>query len=431
MQRTYLKDVKNGEECLIEGFIETIRDQKSMQFIIIKDISGKIQVTVDKAKSPEVAQTFSSVTVQSVVKIEGKVIENVCVKVGGKEFIPTSVVVLSVAENLPINEETALDMRLDYRWLDLRSDKKTFIFQLQTAIEHYMRDYFLNNNFIEIHSPKLIASASENGSELFGLKYFGQQAYLAQSPQFYKQMAMASGFDRVFEIGPVFRANPSFTSRHDTEFTMLDVEISYIEDVAKVMEFEQNWIVNTLTKIKALYGDKVKELYGLDIEIPTVPFPVVTCKEAEEILKGLGHELPKENHGDLDSQGEKLLYQYIKEKYNHDFVFIRDYDPKARAFYSKRDEKTGLAMAYDLLFKGLEITSGACREHRYEQIKNQIIESKMSVETNHFYMEFFKYGCPPHGGFGFGLSRFTMLLLGIPNVREVTYIYRGPNRLTP
>lgn len=431
MQRTYIDALEMDKVQKVQGFVEAIRDQKSMQFIILKDITGKIQITVDKNAQPEIAEIFSHLTVQSVITVEGNVIENKAVKVGGKELLPTSVVVESVADNLPINEETNLDMRLDYRWLDLRSEEKTLIFQIGTEMEKAMREYFYKNNFIEIHSPKIISTPSESGAELFSMKYFGQQAYLAQSPQFYKQMAMASGFDKIFEVGPVFRANPSFTSRHDTEFTMLDVEMSYIDNHEQLMQFEENWLVYVLTKIKEKYGEKIKEMYGAEIVIPKVPFPRIPMAEAEKILLEMGHELPPANKGDLDSVGEKLLAQYVKEKYGHEFVFVTDYNTKVRPFYHHRDPKTGLTMSYDLLFKGLEITTGAVREHKYDVLLAQTIEKGLSVKNTQFYLDFFKYGCPPHGGFGFGLSRLLMLILNISNVREVTYIYRGPTRLKP
>ena len=234
-------EVKPGE-VEIQGFIENLRDKKSMQFIVIRDISGKIQVTVVKEEKPEVAEIFSHATLESTVKVRGKAVANEYVKLGGIEIIPDYVEITSHAEALPIGPESSIDQRLDYRWLDLRQDKNILTFQVQTAMTKALREFLLKNNFIEIHTPRLISTASESGSEVFEVKYFDRKAYLAQSPQFYKQMAMGSGFERVFDCGPVFRAEKSRTKKHTTEFTGFDLEFSYINDFDDVMKMEENML---------------------------------------------------------------------------------------------------------------------------------------------------------------------------------------------
>ncbi|MBQ1377190.1 MAG: aspartate--tRNA(Asn) ligase, partial [Lachnospiraceae bacterium] len=280
-----------------------------------------------------------------------------------------------------------------------------------------------------VHTPKLIATASESGSEVFEVSYFERKAYLAQSPQFYKQMAMAAGFDRFFEVGPVFRAEKSFTSKHATEFTCFDVEFSYIKSFRDVMQFEAELLTDMLAKVKAQYGEQLEALYGLTIDVPTLPFPEVTLAD---LYKGLeedfGFTVPEEEKGDLTTEAERLSYEWVKKHYNHEFLFITDYSAEKRAFYHMRDEN-GVPQGYDLIWRGVEITTGAQREHRYEVLRKQAEEKGLDQDVK-FYLEFFKYGCPPHGGFGLGIDRLTMLLTGL-HINEAEFLFRSPKRLTP
>ncbi len=298
-------------------------------------------------------------------------------------------------------------------------------------MEHAMRSFWIKHGFLEIHSPKLMGTASESGAELFSLPYFNDKtAYLAQSPQFYKQMAMAAGFDRIFEIGPVFRANPSMTSRHDTEFTSVDMEFSWIESHEDVMKMEEDWLAYVLTVVAEKHGDAIRETFGLELFVPTTPFPRITLDEGRSVLAEQGHVIS--HKADLDPQGERMLSAYIKERYGHEFVFVTDYPAEVRAFYHMRNpDAPDLTMSFDLLWKGLEITTGAQREHRYEKLKEQATDRGLAHGPLENYFNFFKYGCPPHGGCGVGLTRLLMVMLGRANVREVTYLYRGINRLTP
>ncbi|HOL17946.1 MAG TPA: aspartate--tRNA(Asn) ligase [Bacillota bacterium] len=421
-----------GQEVRIKGWVNTIRDQKTMQFLIVRDETGLIQIANSRKENPGLAEIISGLTNESVIEVVGQVMANEAVQLGGLEIIPKQITVLSLADpNLPVDKDSSLSIRLDWRFIDLRRPENHLIFQIQTTAEHAMREYWYQNGFIEIHSPKLMGSASESGAELFSLKYFDTTAYLAQSPQFYKQMAMAAGFNRVFEIGPVFRANPSFTSRHDTEFTSIDVEISWIDSHEEVMAFEEQWLQYVLKAIREKHGAAIKETFGVDVVVPELPFPRMSMEEAYQLLDEKGHELP-EAKGDLDPEGERLVARHIMEKYGHEFVFVTDYPVAVRPFYHMRHEdRPHLTKSYDLLWKGLEITTGAQREHRYDILARQAQEKGLSLEGIDFYLNFFKYGCPPHGGFGFGLTRMLMVLLNVANVREVTYLYRGPNRLTP
>jgi aspartyl-tRNA synthetase len=302
---------------------------------------------------------------------------------------------------------------------------------VQTEIEKTWREVWLENDFIEIHSPKLMASPSESHAELFKLEYFETHAYLAQSPQFYKQMAMSAGLGKVFEIGPVFRADPSFTSRHATEFVSVDMEMSWIESHEDIMQFQEQLLVRAITAVKAKYGEEIQKLYGIDIQIPATPFPRIPLAEAHKIVEARGYKVPRMD-GDLDPEGERQIHQHVMETYGHEFVFLTDYPKNIRPFYHMRHaDNENLTNSYDLIWKGTEITTGAQREHRIEVLEKQVLDKGLELEGLNFYLDFFRYGAPSHGGFGMGLTRVVMLLLDLPNIREASFLFRGPNRLQP
>ncbi|MBQ4443292.1 MAG: aspartate--tRNA(Asn) ligase [Clostridia bacterium] len=428
MTRSRIADIKVGEINKVQGFVENIRDKKWMAFLVVRDISGKLQLTIEKEKHPDLAEVVKNLTIDSVITVEGPVVENSYVKLGGVEMLPDTMTIESVAAPLPIEDKSAIDLRLDYRWLDLRSERNTLIFKVQTLIAAKLREFLLQRDFVEIHTPKLIGAASESGADVFELTYFERKAYLAQSPQFYKQMAMAAGFERIFECGPVFRAEKSNTNKHATEFTGFDLEFSYIESYEDVMKMEEEMIAYVLGFVKEQYGDKIKELFGEEVVVPTLPFPRMKLADLYTELKarGLAEELCEK--GDLCTEGERMCKSFTQDKFGHEFLFVTDFSPEKRAFYHMRNEE-GIPQGYDLIWKGCEITTGAQREHRYEVLKRQADEKGLGEDVK-FYLEFFKYGCPPHGGFGIGLDRMTMILLNIA-IKEVEFLFRGPDRLTP
>lgn len=429
MERNLIAQVKIGETNRIQGFVENLRNKRTMAFLVIRDHTGRIQVTIEKEKHPDLAALVDQLTVESVVTCVGPVVENSYVKLGGVEMLPETMEILSIAEPLPITKDAAIDARLDYRWLDLRSDRNTLIFKAQTELVAAMRAFLLQRGFMEIHTPKLIGTASESGADVFELKYFDRKAYLAQSPQFYKQMAMAAGFDRIFEVGPVFRAEKSFTNKHATEFTGFDLEMSYIDSFRDVMTIEAELLQDALRHVKEKYGEQIKELFGLETIVPTLPFPEMKLADVyKELEERYGYTCPDSEKNDLTTDAEHLCAKLSMDKFGHEFLFVTDYGPEKRAFYHMRDEH-GMPLGYDLIWRGTEITTGAQREHRYEQLRAQADEKGLGDDVK-FYMEFFRYGCPPHGGFGLGVDRLTMLLLGIP-IKEVMFLFRGPNRITP
>lgn len=374
-----------------------------------------VQVTHRRAGDP-LDEILDGLTIESAVRVTGRVTENPVVALGGLEIIPEAVTVENSAlAPLPIDDQSGPEHRQDWRFLDLRRRPAAReVFDIQTTAEHAMRDFAYANGCTEMHTPKLMGTASESGAGVFKLGYFGRDAYLAQSPQFYKQTAIAAGIDRVFEIGPVFRAEPSFTSRHATEFTGVDVELAWIDGVEDVMDFEERMLVHVLGAVAGRHG--------LDVAVPKTPFARITMARAQRILRDGGWDGPAD---DLNPEGERRLAAEM----DHEFVFVTRYPASARPFYHMRDGD--LTRSYDLLWKGLEITTGAQREHRYEVLAVQAGERGLSPEPMRDYLNCFRYGCPPHGGFGLGLGRLLMVLLGLESLRDATFLFRGPSRLTP
>jgi nondiscriminating aspartyl-tRNA synthetase len=430
MERIRISELEKyvGKEVMVAGFVHEVRNQSKVKFLILRELSGLIQCV--SLPSSSTFEEITKISKESVIEIEG-LLKKEKNAPSGMEIEVKKITVLSKAEELPIQvvekgKEAALPLRLDYRWLDLRKPKKAFIFEIATTMEEAMREFWKKEGFLEIHSPKIMGVPSESGAELFELDYFGKKAFLAQSPQLYKQMAMSAGFEKIFEVGPVFRANPSHTTRHDTEFTSVDMEISFIHGVEDVMRMEEEWIAYFIKKIKEVHGEKIKETFGVEIKVPKTPFPRIPMKEAIALLKEKGIV----QSGDLDAEGEKKICEIVKEKFSHDFVFITEYPYSKRPFYHMK-EGGELTKSFDLIWKGLEITTGAQREHRYEILKEQALEKGLTLEPIKHYLDFFKYGCPPHGGCGISPTRLLMQLLEQKNVREVTFLPRDTERLTP
>lgn len=439
MERTLIADLKQhiDQQVTIQGWLHTLRDQKNMQFLVIRDRTGMVQVAHYKKGDLELAETISTLGTESALTVTGKVVKNEIVKLAGIEIQLEALVVEGAAE-VPLPFEPYgeylpdQDFRLDWRYLDLRRDVNRLIFEVQTTAEQAMREYWIEHAFIEIHSPKIMGTPSESGAELFSLPYFETTAYLAQSPQFYKQMAMAAGYERVFEIGPVFRADPSFTSRHMTEFTGVDMEMSWIESHEDVMSFMERWLAYTYKRVSEKHGEAIETAFDVKLEVPVVPFPRITMAEAHDLLKKIGYNLPPEKKFDLDPGAERALGAHFKEKQGHNYVFVTEWPVEARPFYHMRkEEDQNLTLSFDLLGKGLEVATGAQREHRYEILMDQALGKGLTAEPIQDYLNYFRYGTPPHGGFGFGLSRFLMIMLDLANIREAVYLFRGPNRLSP
>lgn len=433
-----MKDLEKyfDKEITLSGFAEKIRNLQWVQFIVLRNKTDRLQITIEKSdeNNKEMIEIVDKLTCESTIKVTGILKRNEKVKMGGMELIPSKIEVTSISEaELPISitnkDASLIDTRMDNRFLDLRNDINGNIFRIQSEFVRGMRQYLYDNDFTEIHTPKIIGAASESGSDVFELSYFDTKAYLAQSPQFYKQMAMAAGFGKVFEVAPCFRAEKSYTNRHATEFTSFDVEFSYINSYEDVMDLEEDLIISGLTSVKEKYGSLIKEMYGVDVVVPTKPFPRIKLQDLyKKLQEKYNYQIPDHDVGDMNAETEKLTSRYAMEEFGHEFIFVTDFSKTKRAFYHMR--KNDIPQGYDLIWKGTEITTGAQREHRYDILCKQADEKGLGRDVE-FYKDFFKYGCPPHGGFALGVDRLTMLLLGLPSLKETMFLFRGPNRLNP
>jgi aspartyl-tRNA synthetase len=418
--------------CTITGFVRNLRLMKGLAFIELHDLSANIQLVVEEG-SGAAYQAAASLTLESVISVTGELKEKPAKKndpnpVKDFELLVSDLNILSLAEaNLPIpvldkaDNEANLDNRFDWRWLDLRRPEHRRIFQIWTKLEEGFRAQLLQENFMQIYTPCLMNTASESGAEVFTVKYFDRQAYLSQSPQFYKQMAIASGFEKVFMTGPVFRAEASYTSRHVTEFTGWDFEFANIDSHLDIMALEERVLKSAFAKVQEA---------GFDIEVPSLPFPKLSLAAVKEKLKAIGIKSEKDH--DLSPEEEREICRLIKDEQGHDFIFVTDYPIAARPFYHMRHEDNpGLTKSFDLLYRGLEVTTGAQREHRLDVLKKQALEKEMNLEELADYLNFFRYGCPPHGGVGIGPARLVMKIVGAENVKEVCFLPRDVKRLRP
>lgn len=421
------------EEVILMGWVHSIRDIGKLKFVMLRDERGMIQVTVPKKKvTPEVFEKVGKLSVESAIAVKGKVVAAKQAQ-RGVEIIPIELKILNKAERIPIDVEEKvdieLDTRLDNRILDLRKPRVKAIFDVQSTLVKYMRRFLEDNNFIEIHTPKIVAEATEGGANLFEIKYFEKRAFLAQSPQFYKQLMVIAGFGRVFEIGPVFRAESHHTRKHVNEYTSFDFEMAWIRSDDDVMKMEENMVSYALAKVKEEVPSAL-EILGVDFEVPKTPFKRVKYVEAIDLLNSKGKEISVGD--DFDPESERMLGRIFKEKYGSDFVFVTSYPAPLRPPYTMPDpENEEFTLSFDLLFKGMEVTTGGQRIHIYPLLAEKFKQKGLNPADFKFYMEPFKFGAPPHGGLGLGIERFTMQLLNIPNIRECALLPRDRERLTP
>ncbi|MEM4426215.1 MAG: aspartate--tRNA(Asn) ligase [Acidilobaceae archaeon] len=426
-----------GNKVRACGWIHRVRDLGNVKFLVLRDRTGLIQVVAKKGETPEpVFQKASDLREEDVVCAEG-ILRSAPTKEGCEIAVSDLLVLSTPVEPLPLEVKTSrkasLPTRLRYRWLDLRNLEVQSIFLFKAWVAAKFREYFSKQGFVEIFTPKIVATGTEGGANLFPVIYFGKTVYLAQSPQFYKQMGVIAGFERVFEIGPVYRAEPHNTTRHLNEYHSLDIEVGFIKSYEDVMKFVEGFFAY-LTK-SILENEEIKKILEThNVEPPRAPpegFPKIRMRDAYKILEEeFNKRIPYGE--DLDSEAEKLLGQYAKEKYNSDFVFIIEYPWRVRPFYTMRKEdEPEWTYSFDLLMRGMEVATGGQREHRYEKLLENLRDKGMRTEDFEFYLEFFKHGVPPHGGAGIGLERIVMQTLGLLNIREARLLPRDLERLTP
>jgi nondiscriminating aspartyl-tRNA synthetase len=425
----------DNHEVIVMGWCREIRDIGKLKFIKMADREGFLQIIVKKdVVRPEVLEKIDQLGREDVIAVKGTVKGNPQAP-GGREIIPIDVKILNVSERpLPLEIETKktpaeFNTRLDARFMDLRKPEVAAIFKVKDAVTTAVRSYLEGQGFTEINTPKIIAQASEGGAEVFKVKYFDSEAYLAQSPQFYKQMMMSAGFDRVYEIAPAFRAEKSRTTRHVTEIIMLDMEMSFINSLEDVM----NVVEGMMHSVCDYVSNNEKEALGIlgkTVQVPSKPFPRITMEEAKELLKAKG--LKYGPNDELDSAGEKGLGEIVKEKFGNEFVFLTEFPWKQAKFYHmQKESKPSAAERCDLIFNGVEIATITLREYRYDKLLEQAKEGNVDTKKIDFYLSTFKYGMPPHGGCGVGIDRIAQQILGLSNIQEAVLFPRTPDRLVP
>ena len=419
-----------GKNIKVQGAIHTIRDMGEVAFIVLRKREGLVQCVYEEGKSRFDIQDLKEA---DTVEVEGKVKMEDRAPNGFELRLDTVKILSEPAEAMPLQiskwkMNTSLDAKLNNRAIALRNIRERAVFRIQEGITRGFRDFLYGQGFTEIHTPKLGAKSAEGGANLFKLEYFHRPAILQQSPQFYKQM-MVGVFDRVFETAPVFRAEKHNTKRHLNEYTSLDFEMGYIDGFEDIMAMETGFLQYTMKLLETSYA---RELKILGLTLPKVDqIPCVRFKEAKELVSKK-YDRKIRNPYDLEPEEELLIGQYFKEECGADFVFVTHYPSKKRPFYAMDDpEDETFTLSFDLLYKGLEITTGGQRIHDYNKLMEKINKRGMETEGMEHYLSAFKHGMPPHGGLGIGLERLTMQLIGEENVREATLFPRDLSRLEP
>ncbi|TDT72242.1 aspartyl-tRNA synthetase [Hypnocyclicus thermotrophus] len=428
MERIYIETLlkEKPQKAKLTGWVHRINSLGQVNFVILRDKTGVIQLVMTK-------EQLENLKLETPITVIGKVVENPKAINNIEMQVEDLNLLGKVYDSLPfeINKKTIqakLETQLDNRTIALRRPNIRAIFKIQQEIEEGFKTYLKSKNFSQIHTPKIIDSSTEGGSEMFTVDYYGRRSFLAQSPQFYKQMMVGAGFERVFEIGHAYRAELHNTWRHLSEYISLDVEMGFIENEEDIMKLEEdilNYIFSHLNKT----CKKELDMFNITLE-ENFKIPRISLKEAQDIL------LEKFNKrspiGNLDAEGEKIFSKYVKETYNSDFIFVTEYPISKRPVYTMPHEsKKEVTRSFDLIYKGLEITTGGQRIHDYKMLIENIKKFDMKPENFEFYTDTFKYGMPPHGGFAIGLERLTMQILNLTNIREASLIPRDLKRIKP
>ena len=429
LERTFISEVKDSQDetILLRGWVYKIIDLSNIVFVKLRDKSGIIQLVTNK-------EQIEGLKLENAIEVIGKKSKNEKAP-GGIEIIVDEIKILgrTYYDKLPFEinsykNKAALETQLDHRTIALRRPEIRAIFKVQNEIEQAFRDYLRSKNFEQIHTAKIIDSSTEGGSEMFTVNYFDRRSFLAQSPQFYKQMMVGAGFERVYEIGHAYRAELHNTWRHLNEYVSLDVEMGFIKDEFELMDLEEGFLDYLFKHLNKVCK---KELEMYKVELPNeVKIPRITLEEAHKIL--LEKYNKKSPIGNIDAKGEELICDYVKKEYGTEFVFLTKYPVAKRPMYTMPDdENKTLTKSFDLIYHGLEITTGGQIINDYEMLKENIIKFGLNPEDFDFYLDTFKYGMPPHGGFAIGLERLTMKILKLSNIREATLVPRDMKRLTP
>lgn len=437
MERTFINDITDNlhdKEIVLKGWIHDLRDLAKIKFLLLRDWSGIIQLVIPKAEVSE--DVFNlKLTPETAIEIKGVVNAKAQAK-SGKEILVKDMKILSDAETLPIQvfEKdkaiiTDLSKRLDNRCLDLRKPINKAIFRVQSALLEGMRGCLLKKGFMQVFTPCIMGVPSESGSEVFNIGYFEKTAFLRQDPQLHRQLTIAGGMEKIFDIGPAWRAEKSHTTKHLCEHRVIAVEFAFLNDEIDTMRIEEEMIISAFKNVKEKCKEDL-ELLGVELKIPKAPFPELRFPEIYDILEKAGKKL--EFGQDLDSEADQVLWEYVKKKYDSEFYFFNRFPSQIKPFYVMFvDDEPNHARSVDLNYRGVELSSGGQREHRYQKILENMKKKDMETESVEWFTKFFKYGVPPHGGFAIGIERLTMTLLGLENIREGVLFPRDPERVTP
>ena len=429
-----IKPEMDGSEIVVYGWIHSVRDIGKIKFIVLRDKTGQIQVVSRRNTiNEEKFRHISDLARESILWVKGIVQRSRIVK-AGVEISLKDYGLISEANPLPIeiwspDINTQFAKRVEYRYLDLRRPEVQALFKIRAKTQSLIRQFLESQGFTEINTPKIVLMGAESGADVFEVNYFGKPVYLSQSPQLYKQMLMSSGIEKVYEIAAYWRAEKSHTSRHLTEFWMLDVEVSFTDSIDEILKLLEDMMVYVIAKLR---DEEYRSLEVLNVKlnIPKTPFPRVTIREAYRILAENGKIL--QYGDDLDTEAEEKLGEIFRENYGSEFVFVLEFPWGKSPFYSMRkDDEPEWVIGFDLLYKGLEIASGKQREHRYEKLLQNVTEKNLRIDTLKWYLESFRYGMPPHSGFGFGIDRFIKQMLNLKDVREAILFPRDPERIHP
>ncbi|AGI47679.1 aspartyl-tRNA synthetase [Thermoplasmatales archaeon BRNA1] len=422
-----------GTEATVKGWVQDTRNLGGISFVTLRDRFGTIQITLPKKKiEPALFDTLTKLPRESVVAVTGEVKESNQTALG-VELIPSACEVYSEsAAPLPLGVvdkvNVEMDTRLNSRFMDLRKPEIRAVFEIRSEATRLIHEYMTSQGFVNVATPKINASGAEGGATLFHIDYFGKPAFLAQSPQLYKQMLMSTGLDRVYEIGPAFRAEHSNTTRHVTEFTSWDGEFSWIANEEEVMDFIEGAVRYVIRGINENCRKQMELLGKESIEVSDQPFPKLTYSECLKIAQDAGLDL--KDGDDLGTDGEKAVGEYMGAK-GFVLYFICEYPEEEKPFYIMEKDGTHYSFSFDLDYKGQEISSGGQREHRYDVLVARMEKKGLKPADFEDYLAAFRFGMPPHGGFGIGIDRFIEKMLDLPNVREAILFPRDLNRLFP
>lgn len=437
MKRThYTDELKKaiGKDIVVTGWVHDVRLMGGINFVLLRDMGGVVQVTAPKNKiTSELLKKIENLHNEDIIAVKGTVQKTTKTKTG-VEIVPKQIEKISSSEPiLPLDPrkvtKTNLDTRLDWRSLDLRTPENLAIFKIQSKLMTAMEEYLLDNKFLKVFTPSLLGGISEGGSEVFSVVYFDKSVFLRQDPQLHRELLIAGGFEKIFEIGPSWRAEKSHTIRHMTEHRTIAAELAFIEDEHDVMRAEENMVAYALEKVKKDCAEQL-ELLNKEVKVPKTPFPELQFPKIYDILEDRGEPIQKGE--DLNREAEEVLGNYVKEKFKSEFFFVNRFPFAVKPFYVMRvDEIPEWARSIDLMFKGMELSSGGQREHRYQKLISQAKEKGMNLDSLKWFTEVFKFGIPSMGGFSLGIERFTMKLLDIENVREATLFPRDTERVLP